>query len=273
VELDDELRRMFAEADDRLDVPVRPDAEQLIVAGARRVRRRRIATATAGGAVAVVAVVLGGIALAGGTPDAMPPATKEMAPTTRTSTAATSTTSPVTSTTTQQPQNNSTQTNQPTKGETGQTRPSDRVDPPPVLNLEVLGPTGIRSVVLGQSLDSAETTAMLGTKTGGNGACDQYELLLDSTPSGSVYLSPADGGKVEAISSSVTQTPEGVGPGWTVKQVSAVYPDVTEAGVADYGHGFAAVPGNPNASYRLTFNTAGVLTGYTLENVSQPCFG
>jgi len=274
--LDDELRRMFAEADDdRLDVSVRPDAEQLIVAGARRVRRRRIAAAGAGGAAAVVAVILGGIALAGGSPDAMPPAiidSTTVAPPTTSSSGASLTSAPSAPNTSAQSHNSNTQTNHQPNVDTGEPELTDRVDAPPVLNFEVLGPTGIRSLVLGQTFDSAETTAMLGDKTVG-GACDQYQLLLDSTPSGSVYISPAGGGKVEAISSSVAQTPEGVGPGWTVKQVSAVYPSVTEADVANYGKGYTAAPGNPNARYSLTFNNDGVLTGYGLESDSQPCFG
>ncbi len=275
MELDDELRRMFAEAGDRLDVPVRPETEQLIVAGARRVRRRRIATAAAGGAAAVVAVVLGGIALAGGTPDAMPPATKELSPSSQTSTVASSTTSSVPSTTTQQPQNNSTQTNEQPKGETTQPQLSDRVDPPPVLGFEVLGPTGIRSLQLDQSLDSADLTGMLGaTNDTDNGyGCLQHSLLLDGSPAGFVYVSSAAGGsKVEAIASDIVETPEGVGAGWTLKQVMAVYPDVDEEFAANNGRGLAAVPGNSDARYRLAFNPAGVVTGVTLQNSTQPCY-
>ncbi|MGH3863358.1 hypothetical protein [Actinokineospora sp.] len=49
--LDDELQRLFA--DERLDVPVRPGATEAVVAGARRVRRRRVATAAVGGAAAL----------------------------------------------------------------------------------------------------------------------------------------------------------------------------------------------------------------------------
>ena len=55
-DIDDELRRMFADVDDRLDVPVRPDASARIVAGARR-RRRRVVVAAAG--VFVVAALAG----------------------------------------------------------------------------------------------------------------------------------------------------------------------------------------------------------------------
>jgi len=73
VDLDDELRRLFQ--DQRLDIPVKPGADHAVVTGARRVRRRRMALASAGSAVAVAALVAGGVALAGlGGPSSMPPA-------------------------------------------------------------------------------------------------------------------------------------------------------------------------------------------------------
>jgi hypothetical protein len=73
VDLDDELRRLFQ--DQRLDIPVRPGADEAVVAGARRVRRNRIALASAGSTFAVAALVAGGIALSGlGGASSMPPA-------------------------------------------------------------------------------------------------------------------------------------------------------------------------------------------------------
>lgn len=73
MDLDDELRRLFQ--DQRLDIPVKPGADDAVVTGARRVRRRRRALASAGSAFAVAALVAGGVALAGlGGPTSMPPA-------------------------------------------------------------------------------------------------------------------------------------------------------------------------------------------------------
>ncbi len=73
VDLDDELRRLFR--DQRLDIPVRPGADDAVVTGARRVRRKRIALASAGSTFAVAALVAGGIALSGlGGASSMPPA-------------------------------------------------------------------------------------------------------------------------------------------------------------------------------------------------------
>ncbi|PRY45992.1 hypothetical protein [Umezawaea tangerina] len=63
MDLDDELRRLFR--DERLDIQVRSGADQAVVTGARRVRRKRMMLASAGGTFAVAALVAGGIALAG----------------------------------------------------------------------------------------------------------------------------------------------------------------------------------------------------------------
>lgn len=61
-ELAGELRRLFAGLEGRLDVPVRPDATTAIVAGARRLRRRRAGAMI--GAVVALAVAGAGIAVA-----------------------------------------------------------------------------------------------------------------------------------------------------------------------------------------------------------------
>ncbi|MET1076288.1 MAG: hypothetical protein ABWY11_26835, partial [Umezawaea sp.] len=63
MDLDDELRRLFR--DERLDIQVKPGADQAVVTGARKVRRKRMMLASAGGTFAVAALVAGGIALAG----------------------------------------------------------------------------------------------------------------------------------------------------------------------------------------------------------------
>ena len=83
MDLDDELRRLFQ--DQRLDIPVKPGADHAVVTGARRVRRRRVALASAGSAFAVAALVAGGVALAGlGGTASMPPAGSTPSTVTRT---------------------------------------------------------------------------------------------------------------------------------------------------------------------------------------------
>ncbi|MEU4442506.1 hypothetical protein AB0K14_01580 [Actinosynnema sp. NPDC050801] len=60
VELDDRLRELFA--DERLDLPARPDAAEVIVTGARRRRRARVAVAST---FALTLLVGGGVAVSG----------------------------------------------------------------------------------------------------------------------------------------------------------------------------------------------------------------
>jgi len=83
VDLDDELRRLFQ--DDRLEIQVKPGADAAMVTGARRVRRRRVALASAASTLAVATVVAGGVALSGiaGSAD-LPPAASSVLTTTTT---------------------------------------------------------------------------------------------------------------------------------------------------------------------------------------------
>src|SRR5690348_3337808 len=135
-DLDDELRELLGS--DRLDVPVRADAEEIIVAGARRLRRRRIVAATASGALGVVAAIVAGFVLAGGTPDAMPPATSTTIPR-PTAPPIEFTSLPGESTAQAPPLGTTTTTSSPTKPTT-KTKTSN--PGPPDLNYEVIGPTG-----------------------------------------------------------------------------------------------------------------------------------
>jgi hypothetical protein len=59
VNIDEDLKRLFADEGDRLAVPVRLDAERVIVAGARRVRRNRRVAAGAVVTAAAVFVLVG----------------------------------------------------------------------------------------------------------------------------------------------------------------------------------------------------------------------
>jgi hypothetical protein len=62
-DLDEELRRLFA--DDRLTLPVAENVEHAVLAGAHRRRRRRTAAAAVSGVLAVAALVFVGAALTG----------------------------------------------------------------------------------------------------------------------------------------------------------------------------------------------------------------
>jgi hypothetical protein len=261
MDLDDELKELFVS--DRLDVPVRANAEEIIVAGARRLRRRRLAAATASGVLGVVVVVVAGVILAGGNPDAMPPATKTTTPRPAASSPSisslpspTSAAAPPlgTTTTTPPPPPPKTKTKTTTAG-------------PPNLNYEVVGPTGLRSLTLGQTLEEAQASGLVGNKTDTNSSCAVYDLISDDRIAGVVYFTTT----LQAIFANPVQTPEGVGAGWTVEQVKTVYPELDEETVAATNYGQVSVPGNPSADYRLRFADGKVIQVY-LELAGQTCF-
>jgi hypothetical protein len=262
-DLDDELRQLFTA--DGLDVQVRPDAEHVIVAGARRVRRRRIVAATASGALGVVIVVVAGILLTGSTPDAMPPATATDTTSEQVSAADIPSTSPSSQTSSTTPSPESASVHTTTKPSPPST-PVTTSDPgPPRLNFQVVGPTGFHALRLGQTLEEARATGMVGAQVPDNGgACPAYELVGDVA--GRVYI----GSGVQAIFPEPAQTVEGVGAGWTVAQVKEVYPDLDEAQLKDVQWDHVAVPGNPAALYELAF-ADGVVTSVALVTTGDFC--
>jgi hypothetical protein len=261
MDLDDELKELFTS--DRLDVHVRSDAEGIIVAGARRVRRNRIAAATASGVLGVVIAVVAGVMLAGGDPDAMPPATS------------TTTERPAASSLDLSTLPNPTSAAAPPLGSTTTTTLKPNTPPPtrttvpgpPKLHYEVVGPVGLRSLELGQTLEQAQATGLMGHTTDGNGGCTVYEMISDDRIAGYVYMSDT----VQAIAAYPVQTPQGVGQGWTVEQVKAEYPDLDEQAATETGHALVPVPGNAAAVFRLNF-ADGVVTGVTLQFADQPCY-
>jgi hypothetical protein len=270
--LDDELKRLFV--DERLEVPARPGAEDVIVAGAQRVRRRRIATVTASGALAVAAVVAASVLLTGGHQDAMPPANHyKNTPTSTTSTTTTTGSTTQSSTT----QNLPTGTvggdvEAPPTNEEENTEPSSPTSaPPPALDYPVLGPTGFQSLWLGQTQQEAEGTGMVGVSTGQYGDnCSEYQLLVDGADVGLVYF--RDGGLV-ALMPFTSQTPEGVGPGWTVEQAAAAYPDLDVEFALANRYAIVSVPGNPDATFRLLIDGGlDEIVRITMQTAAQPCF-
>jgi hypothetical protein len=259
--LDDELRHLFAS--DRMDVPVRPDAEHIIVAGARRVRRRRIAATATGGAV--VLIVIAGVALAGGQPGDMPPATRK--PTTASTTSAelvkTSDEAPPAA----PPVTSAEDEPEHTPPSTDSSEETDTSTPG--LAFPVFGPTGFRGLELGQTLEEAQATGVLGDQNSPTGPyCDYYHLMVDGEPAGWVLVSDT----VQAIDSDALQTPEGIGAGSTLEQAATAYPDVGDQFGTQNGHAIVAAPGNDNARYNLQF-ADGKIVRVALEADGLPCHG
>jgi hypothetical protein len=193
--LDDELRRLFA--DERLDLAVRPDAELTIVAGARRIRRRRFVAGTVA-AVAVAMVVGSGIALAGAAgPESVPAArtADPVVPTTMT-TVPTTTTTPVTSA---------------TSG-----------DEAPEYALDTIGPWTYGPLRLSMSEAQARDTGLLGAVEV-TGECVKYR----ATYGGDVVVSKKYGVVIIRVSRPVS-TAKGVHVGSMIAEVKAAYPGFME---------------------------------------------
>ncbi len=231
--IDDELRRLCT--DERLDLAIRPGAEQRIVAGARRIRRRRYVAATAGAVVAVVAIG-SGIALAGtGGPESLPPAVSTTDPVPTTSAAP----APVTTTTVRPPA---------AKQEAPPSIPDRTVEdtPPstPDQHFAVIGPNSFGALTLGMPEDAALATGLVGGLVAEDGSCSRYE----GTFGGSVLVSRLHGLVGVRVTSPVA-SPEGIHLGSTVADVRAAYPDAWDFRMGLKAGNFGFVIGGSKGAY------------------------
>jgi hypothetical protein len=268
VDLDDELRRLFA--DDRLAVPVADGAEHAVVAGARRRRKHRMAVAAAGGVLAVTGLLFAGVALTGvgrpgGTVSAAAPVLS-----------ATLTTSPDPTTPAQVP--------------------------------DQLGPYGTEGIVLGMSLGETLQAKRHGdvvmtgplTKSGAlaqadaerTGKCLVYQVIspyrygasavpttretpappgtdVEQKPVTFTVLVSLRGGVFEVGGATVLRTPEGLGVGSTVKDVVGTYgPPLKKQTDADSV--VVGVPDNTDADYVFDLSDDGLVTAVWLHSVQDP---
>jgi hypothetical protein len=273
-ELDDELRRLFA--DERLTLPVTVDVENAVVAGAKRRRRRRVTAAAASGVVAVAALVFVAASVINvgfGHPTG-PGHTIEAAHSpSLTATSAASSTSVV-----------------------------DDAD--------VLGPNGAAGVELGMPAARAlQLGASRGIKSSDKqivAGCVGYTMFVplavapnpsglptttrgDRAPVGgdqvteapslaaptttlpvaatkpgvlTVVVSIANGVVVELGGTSDLHTPEGVAVGAQEKQVLAKY---AQLGKLDATSAIAVVPGNPKAYYVFDYDATGTVAAMWLR--------
>jgi hypothetical protein len=269
-DLEDELKRLFE--DERLDVRVSPDAERTVVAGARRVRRRRTAFVTA------AAVVSAGVLAAStvfavreqGTAKLAEPPT--LAITSSSTTVSTSEQAAQGTSVAQPPSTETTKLNTSTppsgKKETTSSSTSPRTSvPPTIITNKVLGPVGYGPFRLGMS--EAELLAtQLAEPAGDVGGCAKYEIK--GIAGSALYYSPSYGLGLIVLTSNV-RTPAGITIGSTEDQVRNKYPDYNDTVVS---HPRAAVPGNSTAVYEFTYSAdeQRTVTGLTLMG-TQDCAG
>jgi hypothetical protein len=259
--LDDELRRLFA--DDRLDLPVAREAGAAVVAGARRRRRNRVALAAAGGVLAMVAVVSAGVVLTGiGRPDTVSSATGPVL---------TTTIPPVTPTPNAAP-----------------------TAPRPVLDGQafVLGPFGYDKLMLGMPLKEAAATGLFRETTQSivSAGCLRYTMLIDqmyvlpappASSAGTPKTIPVTGkldvlisvryGVAELDGGPLLHTPEGVGVGVSKQFLVQAYPTLELPSRA--GTAVVQVSENPRAMYVFGLGGAGTVTSFSLRLAKSDCPG
>ncbi|WNV91524.1 hypothetical protein [Umezawaea sp. Da 62-37] len=189
MDLDDELRRLFR--DERLDIQVKPGADQAVVTGARKARRKRVVLAGAGGTFAVAALVAGSIALAGiGGGVSMEPA------------------GPVLTTTTG----------------SSPTEPESQPKLPPV---SAGGQVGYGKLQLGMSEADALATGLLTPGPDDSTGCHTYSTGTQPQTPGAVIISPAKG-ILRITLPDYAKTTMGISVGSTAAEVKMRYPAADE---------------------------------------------
>lgn len=259
-DLEDSLKRLFQ--DPRLDMRVAPGAEQKVVAGARRVRRNRIALVTSAGVLSLAVLAGGTFLLArpagpettgvAGQPSDLPVESSE--PTTTVETPQTTTTNrgatPSSSAATHRAETTSSQTT---------------VLRPPQASLSI-GPTGFGSLVLGMSeADLANTNStrpMVVAES--NASCVSYRLAdVPATLTVSKRY-----GLVSIAVTEAAQTPERMSIGSPEAAVRSTY----RAAASAPGTFSAIAPGNSAALYQFRF-TDGKVSEIALVSRKQDCPG
>ncbi|MGX7825245.1 hypothetical protein ACTG9Q_09140 [Actinokineospora sp. 24-640] len=147
--------------------------------------------------------------------------------------------------------------------------------PPPKSSDEdsnaVIGPLGWQTLHLAMTPAEAEALGVADPLPEGDDLCQVWPAL-GITPLERVIVHPEHG--VFAIHPKAVdwlRTPEGMRVGWSADEVAAAYPDFNPAHL-DHAHGpTVAVPGNPDAVYRLQFTSSGVLERFLLERDSDMC--
>lgn len=251
MDLEDELKRLFQ--DQRLDVRVAEDAEKSVVAGARRVRRNRIAAIGTASALGAAVVVAGTLVLAGGSPESTGVA-NEPPPLTITSTES-SPTSATSTTTKPEPS----QINTPSEP----TRVARPGQPPGALT--ELGPDGLGDLRLGMTYEEAVKTGQLEGRQAGT-SCSVIQVK--GMPETSTLTFTKTYGLVAIHLTGDARTASGIGIGASEKQVRAQHPDLL---VPNAGDATAPADGNTKATYRFTFARGAVSRIGLVAATAQEC--
>ncbi|WP_253887456.1 hypothetical protein [Actinokineospora diospyrosa] len=247
MDIDDELRRLFA--DDRLDLPVRPGATDAVVTGAGRRRRRRQAVTAASGVLTAVALLIGGITLGGLNTSSAPPGQQVLPTLTTTTVQATKVAAPPTSTVVISQMTGSSMSGS-------------------VSTVPELRPAGFSKIRLGMSVAEAEATGELVALEVKSRDCKAYNFkAYTAENSMAVGISPTDG-VVAIFPPPGARTPEGIGHGSPEADVRNAYP----AGTTD-AHGYWIVDLGDGKAYSFGFGRDKAVTEIGLYSDKQMCFG
>ncbi|MEV4311376.1 hypothetical protein [Actinocrispum sp. NPDC049592] len=268
-DLEEELTRLFQ--DRRLDVQVAADAEKTVVAGARRVRRNRIALVSAAGVVAAAVLATGTIVLTHG-----PSKSNQVAdaPTLSVTSTSTDTTSPGT---TPQVQTPSAATTPPASGRanaptvmTSPRGPAASTSKPavvPAVTATVLGPNGYGPFRLGMTAEQVVATGQVNQPAAPVPAGQCVTYTIGGQPGSRIVVSPRSG--VVLIDPSIkVHTPEDVGEGTNIEIALSHYRDFD----AQKSPSVVAVPGRTSAWYSISYDMdTSKVTGIILLGSQTEC--
>ncbi|WP_253832282.1 hypothetical protein [Actinokineospora globicatena] len=262
MDIDDELRRLFA--DERLDVPVRPGATDAVVTGAGRRRKRRIAVTAAGGALTLAVLVAGGVAFSGLARTSSSPPGQEGMPTLST-TVSTTTAQVPTSAVVPGAGSASDAAGTATKPTSAGKLTTSVSRAPTVPELR---PAGFGKVRIGMSVAEAEATGELVAVDLGSAECRAYTFkAYPDRDSLGVGISPVDG-VVAIFPPKGARTPEGIGIGSTEAELLTAYPAATTN-----LHGYRIVKLDGGKVYSFGFGQGKSVVEFSLYTDKQMCFG
>lgn len=139
-------------------------------------------------------------------------------------------------------------------------------DTPEPTGLAQLGPTGYKSLRLGQQQEQAEATGLLVDKQTFASACTMYYLRPEEGQQnvGSGVWIDDQRGVVMISTTDRSRTPENIGLGSTLKQARAAYPKLRQNPETDFVY-TTPTPGNAHATYALAVDKVDRLADLTLS--------
>lgn len=275
-ELDDGLRRLFA--DDRLAIRPKPDAHQLIVAGAKRARKRRDIALIGGGSLTAVLVIVGGMLLASPRFDGDQQVAGPRLTTSEASSESAPTSKPSTKEAAQPPPSAGAPSPRITPTRT-KASPTGRDTKEPVESLvpetletpfaasSVLERDGYGELKLGMSFDEVKQTGKLAdpdAEAPPAERCQAYQLVAEEQDSVR-EITVSDQVGLAVISASGARTPEDIGIGSTREEIESAYPNHT----TDESGYF--VPTGAGAVYRLVIAEDSTAEALLLIREEQDC--